>query len=74
MTNETLRSWILRQPFQPFEIRMSNGQGYAVQHPEYAALGKTNIIVFYPDSDRYAELSLLHVASVERLETAEQSA
>ena len=74
MTNETLKSWILRQPFQPFEIRLSNGDRYAVQHPEYAALGKTNMVVFYPDSDRYAELSVLHVASVERLETVEQSA
>ncbi len=73
MTREALVQWLRREPFLPFEIRMSNGDRYPVPHPEYAALGKTNVIVFFPDSDRYAELALLHMAAVEQLEASQQT-
>jgi len=53
---------------------MSNGERYAVPHPEYAALGLTNLIVMRPESDDYCELALLHVASVERIETSDTAA
>ncbi|MFV0446699.1 MAG: hypothetical protein ACK5Q5_24265 [Planctomycetaceae bacterium] len=43
-----------------------------MMHPEYAALERTNVVVFYSDSDRYAELALLHVARVKRLEVSQQ--
>jgi hypothetical protein len=50
---------------------MSNGERYRVPHPEYAALGLTNLIVMSPESDNYTELALLNVASVESLESSE---
>jgi len=70
MTRLTIQNWIRQEPFQPFEIWMSNGEKYTVPHPEYAALGLTNLIVMNPESDNYCELALLHGASVERIETS----
>lgn len=69
MTHDTLKTWLRQQPFEPFRILMSNGHRYHVRHPENAMLLQTNIIVGEPGTDRYAELALLHVAGVERLET-----
>lgn len=73
MTRGTIQRWVRQEPFEPFEVRMPNGETYPVPHPEYAALGLTNLIVMRPESDDYAELALLHVARIERLGSPEAS-
>lgn len=65
MTSETIRELLRKQPFEPFEIRLSNGDVHAVRHPESAIVLKTNVIVGYPETDRFAVCSLLHIASIE---------
>jgi hypothetical protein len=65
MNRETIREWLNRQPFEPFVLRMSNGDTHEVRHPECVALGKNRIAVSFPEQDRFVHLSLIHVNSIE---------
>ena len=74
-----LRAVLARQPFEPFRLRMSNGDEYVVRHPEFVALTKTRVFVGVQSGrdevpDRHAELDLLHVVSVEPVSTARRGA
>ncbi|MEX0718986.1 MAG: hypothetical protein WD066_20495 [Planctomycetaceae bacterium] len=73
MPRDEVQAWLRREPFQPFAVKLSSGETYEVPHLEYAALLKNSLIVAFPDSDRYAECALLHVASIERMEVAGKS-
>ncbi len=70
MNAETFRELLRRQPFEPFEIRMTNGDVHTVRHPEVMMIVGGRAVVGYPDTGRIAILSLLHVATVEMLNTA----
>ena len=59
-----------RRPFEPFEVRLSNGDVHQVRHPEFAFVLRSNMLIGYPDSDRFAVCSLLHIASVLPLHAA----
>lgn len=65
MNAETLRELIRKQPFEPFAIRMTNGDVFPVRHPEMAMLLKTKVIVADPENDRSWICSLLHIAAIE---------
>ncbi len=65
---DTIREYLKREPFEPFVIRLSNGESYEVRHPECALLMKTKVIVGFPDEDRSVTCSLIHVNSVETLQ------
>ena len=69
MNAETLRDLLRRQPFEPFEVRMTNGDVHQIRHPELAMIVGARMVVGYPDTGRVAILSLLHVAAVELLQT-----
>ena len=70
MNMDTIRQWLRRQPFEPFILRMSNGEVHEVRHPECMALGKTRVIVSYPDEDRVVHLPLIHVDAIEAVQAA----
>jgi hypothetical protein len=65
MNMEAIREWLNRQPFEPFVLRMSNGEVHEVRHPECVALGKNRIAVSFPEQDRFVHLSLIHVNAIE---------
>ena len=74
MNIETIREWMQRTPFVPFVLRLSNGEEHTgeeheVRHPENIALGKNRLIVVDPKIDRVVHLSLIHVNSIEALQT-----
>lgn len=73
MNTETMLSLLRRQPFQPFEIRMSNGNAFQIRHPEMAFLLRSSVILGSPESDDFKFLSLLHVADVVALPMGEGS-
>jgi len=50
---------------------MSNGDSFVVKHPENAIVAKTRMIVYYPETDNMAFLSLLHINDIEIGEAAE---
>ena len=60
----------LMRPFEPFEVRLTNGDVHQVRHPEFAILLRSNLIIGYADSDRFAICSLLHIASVQTIHPA----
>ena len=70
MNAETLREWLNRRPFEPFELRLSNGEVYRVRHPEVVAIGRDRIAVYSPEANRFAHVSLVHINSIEALQTA----
>lgn len=70
MNPDTIREFARRQPFQPFVIRMSNGEVHEVRHPECVIVLKTKIVVGYPEDERTVHCSLIHVNSVEALQPA----
>lgn len=70
MNTETLQGLLRRQPFQPLEIHMSNGEVHVIRHPEMATLMKSNIFFGSVESDDFKFLSLLHVAEVKAIPMA----
>lgn len=71
MTIDTLRDLLLRRPFEPFVINLSSGESHEIRHPECLAIGKTRVYVSYPEDDKFAICSVLHITSVESLQRAQ---
>ena len=70
MNAEAIREWLRRQPFEPFQLRLSHGELYEVQHPELAALARTHLALADPAADRIQFIALMHVNSIGALQTA----
>ena len=70
MTLEAIRQYLQRRPFEPFQLRLSNGDVYQVMHPDQALPLRSGLIVGLPAtngdvSDRFVHVSYLHVAAIE---------
>jgi hypothetical protein len=65
---------VSRQDFEPFVLRMSDGETHEVRHPECMAVGKTRVIVSDADADRVVHLWLVHVNAIEAMQAAKQQA
>lgn len=70
MNADSIREFLRREPFEPFVIRMSNGESHQVRHPECLLVLKTKVILGYPEEDRAVHLSLIHINAVEALQAA----
>ena len=70
MNADTIREYLRREPFEPFVIRLSNGEVFEVRHPERAIVMKTRVIVGYPEEDRTVTCALVHINSVEALQAS----
>jgi hypothetical protein len=70
MNMETIRDWLYRAPFEPVEIRLSNGEVHQIRHRENVALGKNRIIIVDPETDRAVHCALIHVNSIAVLQHA----
>ena len=65
-----IREELRKQPFEPFQIRLSTGDAYVVRHPEFAALTRSSVFVGTPTGrnegpDRLVQIDLLHVVAIE---------
>lgn len=69
MRYETLKELLRRRPFEPFEIRLSNGEKHDVRHPELALLLKSRIVIGDPETDRMTFCALIHINSIEILQS-----
>lgn len=67
---DTIRDYLRCEPFEPFVIRMSNGEVHEVRHPECAFVMTTKMIVCYPDDDRSVTCALVHVNSIAALQAS----
>jgi hypothetical protein len=64
MNAETLREMLRRQPFEPFEVRLSSGEVHQIRHPEFAIVTPGRLIVADPETERVSILSLFHIAEL----------
>jgi len=51
-------------PFQPFQVRASNGEVFRVDHPENAAVVGGRVVIAWEDGDGVHMLSPLHIVAV----------
>jgi hypothetical protein len=65
---ETIRDLRSRDPFIPFRIVMTSGEGYLIENSELLAIAKTQVVYCFPRSDRVAHLRINQIASVEELD------
>ncbi len=70
LTMESIREFIRREPFEPFVIRLSNGEAHEILHPECVAITKSKVVITYHEEDRVVHCSLIHVNAVELLQRA----
>ncbi len=80
MTAATLRELIRAAPFVPFEVILSSGDRYVVDHPEMIFLLKERALIALPPFDedeslaiKYVTISYLHIAAARPFETSGQS-
>jgi len=57
-------------PFEPFRIRLTDGQSHVIRQPDFAWLTRSSVYVGLPSGtddvpDRAIQRDLLHVVSVE---------
>ena len=64
MNAQILRQMMVRRPFQPFEVRMSNGDAYQVRYPDFAFILRTNFVIGDPDADNVVICALDQMSSV----------
>ena len=50
--------------FQPFTIRLSDGQSFDVPHPDFIAVGR-GIVLLVDDQDRSHKIDASHVVSID---------
>ena len=68
MYADAIREFVRREPFEPFVIRMSNGEAHEVRHPECLIVGANRAVVYYPREDRFVFCALIHINAVETLQ------
>jgi hypothetical protein len=64
---DTVEELLCRQPFEPFEIHLSNGNSYPVRHPEFAQISKLKIVIGIPETEQIVVCFLLHIAEIRML-------
>ena len=62
--HQTLEELLNRQPFEPFEIHLSNGSKHIIAHPEFASLHKATITIGIPEMNQAVVCFLLHIAEI----------
>lgn len=65
MDRQTIQELLHRRPFEPFEVHLSSGEVHQVHNPEFAVLLRSNLFIGYPNSNRFALCSLLHIVGVQ---------
>ena len=76
MTPEELRDDLRQQPFEPFRLVMSDGEGYDIRHPDLLWVGQRTAYVGLTGQpgqtffERAVKVDLLHVIRTVPLDTA----
>ena len=70
---DDLKAWLDNDPFVPFRIVVTSGNGYEVTSPHQVAIGQTQLDYYFPRSDRKAVVRLNQVVALETLNGAKAS-
>jgi len=63
-----LEQWLKKRPFEPFLMRLSNGDTVRVNHPDAAVPGTNAVVVMEKRRGRvhrFSYISLFHVVRIE---------
>ena len=72
MNAAAIKDLLKRQPFVPFEVHASSDDVNRVTHPENLLVAGSNLIIYYPETDHTAWLSLLHLTGIQTLPASEK--
>ena len=64
MNGQIVRDHLLRRPFAPFSIGLSDGSTYFVRHPEPCILGRTEIHLEGSPDQEIVTIGLLHITKL----------
>jgi hypothetical protein len=67
---EQILELLHREPFVPFRIVMTSGQGHDVLNPDLVAIGESQMNVYSPKSDRYVILRMNQIFEVQGTQAA----
>ena len=73
MTQEELRDYARRQPFEPFRVILTTGATYDIRHPDLIMVGRRSAIIGLTNDpagaiyDRTLKVDLLHVVGAQDL-------
>ena len=70
MHAEVVREWVVRQPFEAFEVWLSTGETHQVRDSVNVAVAKTKLIVADPKTDRVTHIDLEQIDRIQALQTA----
>jgi len=70
MNHEHFEQFLGARPFVPLAVQLSSGKVHAVRYPGSALLTRTCLVIADPDADQIVVCSLMHISSVEMLQTA----
>jgi len=59
---EALNELLHHDPFRPFRIVLTSGGGYEVRNPDMVVIQESQLVYFYPKSDRFSLLRLNQIA------------
>lgn len=62
---ETIQELLDNEPFEPFRIRMSDGQHYEVEDPTLAVPMENTLFLAMPKRDRFKLISYQNITSIE---------
>jgi len=70
MTPETVQKQLLREPFQPFRLCLSDGAAYEVRQPEMVLVMQREVVIALPKpGERFPKhlvyCDLLHIMRIE---------
>ena len=55
------------RPFEPFDIRLSDGRVYTVDHPEFLAMSRKGNVIYYSTEDgRLMTISISQITTLEK--------
>jgi hypothetical protein len=58
---------LLRDPFEPFRVKLTSGDHYDIRNPLSAAMMKSRLFIALQSSDRSVYVPYLHIAALETL-------
>ena len=67
---ERLKELLLKNPFEAFRIVTTSGKEYEISSPELVASGESEITVYLPKSDQWAQIRLNQIVALESAQPA----
>ena len=69
MDPETIRQFKKAKSFEPFEMRLANGNRHQIHQWDSFVVGKDYVAIAWPDSDQIAWFNVDQVLIVEKITT-----